>query len=92
MLVNAPKRFYQLQRVHVYDKGGRNSNSGINATVFGGSSTLGVQLGSMLTSVGSTCVYPYRGGSTLMSDKFKELKATADLGHKSYVKLNDFTN
>lgn len=24
--------------------------------------------------------------------KFKEVKTTADLGHKAYVKLNDMTN
>jgi len=92
MLVNAPKRQYQLQRVHVYDKGGRNSHSGINATVFGGSSSLGSIVGSMLTSIGSTCIYPYRTDATLFDSKYRELKVTADLGHKAYVKLNDMTN
>ena len=71
MLVNAPKRHYQLQRVHVYDKGGRNSFSGVNATIFGASSQLGVVVGSMLTSIGSTCVYPYRGQATLWTTKFR---------------------
>ena len=61
MLVNTPKRNYQLQRVHVYDRGGRNSISGINATVFGASGVLGMCIGSKLTSIGSSCVYPYRG-------------------------------
>ena len=60
MLVATPKRHYELQRVHVYDKGGRNSNSGINATVFGATSQLGSILGGMLTGIGSTCIYPYR--------------------------------
>lgn len=92
MLINAPKRYYQLQRMHVYENGGRNSISGINATLFGGSSPLGVATGSMLTRIGSTCIYPYRGTSTIWEDKFKELKPTADLGYKSYVRLNDFTN
>ena len=29
MLVCVPKRFYELQRLHVFDKGQRNSISGI---------------------------------------------------------------
>jgi len=92
MLVNTPQRNYQLQRLHVYDRGGRNSISGINATVFGASSVLGLAIGSKLTSVGSTAIYPYRGQSTLWDDKFKEIKPTADLGYKAYVKLSDFTS
>jgi NADH dehydrogenase (ubiquinone) 1 alpha subcomplex subunit 9 len=92
MLVNAPKRFYQLKRLHVYDQGGRNSISGINATVFGATSVLGMTTGSMLTRMGSTCVYPYRNTSTIWDIKFKEIKPTADLGYKTYVKLQDFTN
>ena len=76
----------------MYDKGGRNSISGINATLFGGSSVLGMTTGSTLTSFGSQCIYPYRGQATIWDDKFKELKPTADLGYKAYVKLKDFTN
>ena len=78
--------------MHVYDQGGRNSISGINATVFGASGVLGMTTGTMLTRIGSTVVYPYRGTSTIWDDKFKEVKPTADLGYKAYVKLNDFTN
>lgn len=92
MLVSTPRRNYQLQRLHVYERGGRNSISGINATVFGGSSVLGVAVGSKLTAIGSTAIYPYRGQATLWDDKFKELKPTADLGYKAYVKLSDFTS
>ena len=92
MLVNAPRRNYQLKRLHIYDRGGRNSISGINATVFGATSVLGMVIGSKLTAIGSTCVYPYRGSGTLWDDKFKEIKPTADLGYKAYVKLTDFTN
>ena len=78
--------------MHVYDKGGRNSVSGVNATLFGATSALGMVTGSMLTRIGSTVVYPYRGQGTLWDWKFKEIKTTADLGYKSYVKLNDFTS
>lgn len=41
---------------------------------------------------GGTCIYPYRATSTIWDFKFKEIKPTADMGHKAYVKLNDFTN
>ena len=51
--VALPKRFYQLQRLHVYEEGGRNSNSGVNATIFGASSALGVVTASSLTRIGS---------------------------------------
>ena len=92
MLVNVPRRFYELKRIHFYDQGGRNSISGVNATVFGASSTLGMATGSMLTRVGSTCIYPYRNQSGIWDFKFKEIKPTADLGYKAYVKLQDFTS
>lgn len=92
MLVSTPKRNYQLQRLHVYERGGRNSISGINATIFGASSALGVAIGSKLTAIGSTAIYPYRGQATIWDDKFKEIKPTADLGYKAYVKLEDFTS
>lgn len=92
MLVSLPRRYYELKRLHIYEGGGRNSVSGINATVFGASSIVGMSIGSTLTSIGSTCVYPYRNQAGLWDFKFKEIKPTADLGYKAYVKLNDFTN
>jgi len=36
-----------------------------------------------LTAIGSTCIYPYRGSSSLWDDHFKEVKPTADLGNKA---------
>ena len=53
IVLNLPKRYYQLQRVHVYEKGGRNSYSGIQATMFGGTSPLGQVVGGSLTKMGS---------------------------------------
>lgn len=76
----------------MYDKGGRNSISGINATVFGASGVLGMTIGSKLSAIGSTVVYPYRGQNTIWNDTFKEVKPTADLGYKTYVNLKDFTS
>lgn len=87
MIVNLPRRNYDLKRLHIYEQGGRNSISGINATVFGGTSVLGMSTGSMLTRIGSTCIYPYRHSASIWDIKFKELKPTADLGYKAYVKL-----
>lgn len=46
-------RFYEVQRLHVYDQGGKNSISGVKATVFGGTSTLGAHIGTNLTMMGS---------------------------------------
>lgn len=90
--VGAPKRFYQLQRLHVYEEGGRNSTSGINATVFGASSALGVTTASSLTRIGSQVVLPYRKMAGSWDNRFKEIKTTADLGMKTYLKLQDMTN
>ena len=70
----------------------RNSYSGIQATVFGGTSPLGSALGGMLTRMGSSNIYPYRQMGTIWDDRFKELKTTADLGYKTYMRLTDFTS
>jgi len=92
MLVNAPKRYYQLQRLHVQDQIARNSYSGIQMTLFGGSSPLGSVLGGMLTRMGTQAIYPYRNNATIWDNRFKELKVTADLGYKTYMRLTDFTS
>lgn len=46
----------------------------------------------MLTRMGSSCIYPYRNTASLWDNRFKELKTTADLGYKTYMKLTDFTS
>ena len=46
----------------------------------------------MLTRLGSSAIYPYRNLSSLWDNRLKELKPTADLGYKSFMRLNDFTN
>lgn len=92
LLVRVPRRYYQLQRLHVQEQAARNSYSGISMTLFGGSSPLGSTLGGMLTRMGSTAIYPYRHNATLWDNRFKELKTTADLGYKTYMKLTDFTS
>lgn len=61
-------------------------------TLFGGTSPIGTVLGGMLTRMGTMAIYPYRHAATLWDRNFKELKTTADLGYKAYVKLTDFTS
>lgn len=91
-LVSKPKRFYEMQRLHIYDKGSKNSISGIKATVFGGTSPLGACIGTRLTLMGSVCVYPHRHAGDFHSPNFRELRASADLGYKTGIKLGDFTD
>ena len=45
-----------------------------------------------MTRMGSHNIYPYRNTATLWDNRYKELKTTADLGNKAYVKLTDFTS
>lgn len=61
-------------------------------TLFGGTSPLGSALGGMLTRMGSSAIYPYRNIATIWDNRFKELKPTADLGYKTYMRLTDFTS
>jgi hypothetical protein len=61
-------------------------------TLFGGSSPLGSTLGGLLSRMGTQAIYPYRNNATLWDNRFKELKTTADLGYKTYMKLTDFTS
>ena len=91
-LVAVPKRFYQMQRLHVQEQSARNSYSGIQMTLFGGTSPLGSTLGGMLTRMGTQAIYPYRQNATIWDTRFKELKTTADLGYKTYMRLSDFTS
>ena len=74
LLVNAPKRFYESKRLNVYDKGSRNTLSGIQCTMFGGTSALGSTLGGSLTRIGSQCIYPYRSNASIWDNRIKELK------------------
>lgn len=60
--------------------------------MFGGTSPLGSTFGGMLTRMGSQCIYPYRHLSSIWDNRYKELKTTADLGYKAYMKLTDFTS
>lgn len=86
------KRFYEVQRLHVYDKGSKNAISGIKATVFGASSPVGVSIGTKLTHFGSVVVYPHRNAGDFHSPVFRELRVNADLGYKTNIRIMDFTD
>jgi NADH dehydrogenase (ubiquinone) 1 alpha subcomplex subunit 9 len=86
------KRPYELQRLHFQDNGSRNSISGVRATVFGGTSVVGLGIGQMLTDMGSINIYPHRYLGQMWDNRFRELKVTADLGNKTAIKLGDFTD
>jgi NADH dehydrogenase (ubiquinone) 1 alpha subcomplex subunit 9 len=76
----------------VYEGLGRNSMSGMQVTLFGPTSALGSTLGGMLTRMGSQCIYPYRMTSSIWDVRLRELKPTADLGYKTFMRLQDFTS
>jgi uncharacterized protein YbjT (DUF2867 family) len=92
MLVSSPKRYFELERLHVYDGGSRNSVSGIQATVFGATSCLGGIIGAHLTGMGSQVVYPHRNHATVWDRNMREVKVSADLGYKAFMRLSDFTS
>jgi NADH dehydrogenase (ubiquinone) 1 alpha subcomplex subunit 9 len=60
--------------------------------LFGGTSPLGACLGGALTKIGSSCIYPYRNIASIWDNRLKELKPTADLGYKTFMKLTDMTS
>lgn len=91
-LLKKPKRFYDVQRLHISDTGRKNALSGIRATVFGGSSPLGAAIGMKLTHFGSICVYPHRSLGDFSNPIFRELRVNADLGYKAAIRLMDFTD
>ena len=84
--------FKQGQRLQVHEGLSRNSLSGIKATVFGGTATVGMMAGNLLTGMGSQVIYPYRYEQTFFHKRFNELKVVADLGDKYMLKLEDFTD
>lgn len=81
MLVSAPKRFYEQQRLHFKDDGYRNSISGVKATLFGGTSAVGTYIGGEMAQNGSGLVYPHRSTGDIWDARMKELKVTADMGN-----------
>lgn len=84
--------FKQGQRLQVPGTFGRNTLSGINATMFGGTSSIGIMAGQFMTETGSRVIYPYRNDSTYYDKRLRENKVIADLGNKFMLLLEDFTD
>jgi dTDP-4-dehydrorhamnose reductase len=42
--------------------------------------------------MGSQCIYPYRQSASIWDIRLRELKPTADLGYKSFMRISDFTS
>ena len=47
---------------------------------------------STLTRIGSQITLPYRKQAGSWDNRYKEIKTTADLGYKTYIKMQDMTN
>lgn len=60
--------------------------------MFGGTGALGTTIGASLTKIGSRCIYPYRMMASIYDTRMRELKTTADLGYKQFIRLNDMTS
>ena len=42
--------------------------------------------------MGTMAIYPYRNLATIYNTELRELKTTADVGYKAFIKLTDFTS
>jgi len=88
-LHSAFQRGYQPQRLHIYDQGGRNSISGIRATVFGATGFLGPYIGASMGYIGSDIVYPHNH-RYVYDDEVKELKLTGSSGQTWLIKQMNY--
>jgi hypothetical protein len=55
--VNRLARYYTPQKLHIFE-GGRNSVSGVRATIFGATGTVGSFVGAKLGYISSDVVFP----------------------------------
>eukprot|EP01017_Pseudomicrothorax_dubius_P005581 TRINITY_DN1143_c0_g2_i1.p1 TRINITY_DN1143_c0_g2~~TRINITY_DN1143_c0_g2_i1.p1 ORF type:complete len:361 (+),score=105.14 TRINITY_DN1143_c0_g2_i1:28-1110(+) len=83
------KRGYIPQRLHIYDRGHRNSISGIRATIFGGTGFLGPFVGATLGYMSSDLIFPHNHQNPF-DDDVKELKLCANLGQSYLVRHMNF--
>ena len=71
--------FKESKHIQITEMTGINSNSGIRATIFGGTGFLAKSIGSSLGKIGSDIVYPSKNFWTI-SDNIKRLRLTGNLG------------
>lgn len=68
------------------------THSGVDVTLFGGSSQLGVTLAKDLWRIGSRAIYPFRNMESEAIGKFRELRSHTNPGSLSFLQLSDFTD
>lgn len=83
-------RNYTPQKLHIYE-GGRNSISGIRATIFGATGTLGSFVGAKLGYISSDVIFPTTSAFPY-NDEHKELKLCAALGKSWIVRHMNFND
>ena len=66
--------------MHVHDKGGRLSNSGIRATIFGATGFMGPYAGAILGYIGSDLIFPHNH-EYIYDDDVKELRLCGSSGY-----------
>ena len=76
-------------RLQIYDQGGRNSISGIRATIFGATGFMGPFIGSALGYIGSDLIFPHCH-QYIYDDEVKELKLCAGSGQSFLVRHMNF--
>ena len=83
------KRSYESKFLYVNEEPNIDSISGIRATIFGGTSKLGLTVGSSFGMIGSDIIFPARKLRILESEKLKFLRLSGFLGQ---IYINKNTN
>ena len=83
-------RAYHRSKLHVHD-GGRNTPSGVRATVFGATGFIGNYVAAALGDIGSEQVFPHNH-FPINDDDVKELKVSGGLGTSVVIPYMDFNN
>ncbi|CAD8065357.1 unnamed protein product [Paramecium primaurelia] len=69
----------QRPKLHIFDKGGKHTPSGIRATIHGGTSFSGIYMGGILGNIGSELIFPHNHQYNY-EDHVRELKTTSGPG------------
>lgn len=89
LLHHIVQRGYRPQRLQIYDQGGRNSISGIRATLFGATGFMGPYMGAVIGYIGSDVIFPHCHRYAF-DDDVKELKLCASSGMSFLARGMDF--
>eukprot|EP00826_Nyctotherus_ovalis_P013725 TRINITY_DN1374_c0_g1_i4.p1 TRINITY_DN1374_c0_g1~~TRINITY_DN1374_c0_g1_i4.p1 ORF type:complete len:327 (+),score=70.25 TRINITY_DN1374_c0_g1_i4:78-1058(+) len=92
-LIWYPRRsIIETKDLKIPEKTGQATYSGVSATLFGGSSQVGVALANLLFQTGARCIYPFRSMETEAIGKFRDLRVHTNPGSLSFLQLSDFTD